>query len=123
MATTTIMTDDLSGEADANSYKLINPEDGRTYSIDLAAKNYDKLCKALAPFLEKARPATPEPIRAASQPKAHNAQPQRYSITQEAWYDKDAYEAWAQSNGIATGKRPKTEHVQRWATEVGLIRP
>ena len=54
MATTTIthITDDIDGSADAETVSFAFQ--GATYSIDLAAKNLDKLTKALAPFIEHA---------------------------------------------------------------------
>ena len=51
-ATITQVTDDIDGTPDAQpvSFAL----HGMSYSIDLAAKNLDRLNKALAPFIERA---------------------------------------------------------------------
>src|SRR4051794_17359362 len=51
-STITQVTDDLDGSADAETVSFAFR--GASYSIDLAAKNLDKLTKALAPFIEHA---------------------------------------------------------------------
>ena len=51
-STITKVTDDIDGSADAETVSFAFR--GATYSIDLAAKNLDKLTKALAPFIEHA---------------------------------------------------------------------
>jgi Lsr2 len=101
MATTTItvITDDLDGSENANTYRIINPEDGRTYTVDLAPANFDLLCKSLAPFLEAARPASGSyapPVRSS---RAGGGRAVRE-------YDKTAYRTWAEANGRWTGSRP-----------------
>lgn len=50
--THTVITDDIDGSADAESYSFAF--NGAEYSIDLGPKNAAKLEKALAPFIEKA---------------------------------------------------------------------
>ena len=54
MAKSTIIeiTDDIDGSADAETVSFAFQ--GASYSIDLAAKNLDKLTRALAPFIEHA---------------------------------------------------------------------
>ena len=51
-STITQITDDIDGSADAETVSFAFQ--GASYSIDLAAKNLDKLTKALAPFIEHA---------------------------------------------------------------------
>jgi nucleoid-associated protein Lsr2 len=51
-STITQVTDDIDGSADAETVRFAFQ--GASYSIDLAAKNLDKLTKALAPFIEHA---------------------------------------------------------------------
>ena len=51
-STITQVTDDIDGSADAETVSFAFQ--GASYSIDLAAKNLDKLTKALAPFIEHA---------------------------------------------------------------------
>jgi hypothetical protein len=104
MATTTITvtTDDLDGSENANTYRIINPEDGRTYTVDLGPKNFDALCKALAPYLEVARPASGSYAPAA--PPRSNASSNGGRKSRE--YDKVAFRAWAEANGRWTGSRP-----------------
>lgn len=48
----TRITDDLSGEPDAETVSFALQ--GTSYTIDLAAKNLEKLTKALQPFIDKA---------------------------------------------------------------------
>jgi Lsr2 len=110
MATTTITvtTDDIDGSEHANTYRIINPEDGRTYTVDLAPKNFDRLCKALAPFLEVARPATgsyPTVSSSSSRPSSKASSPSG-GTRKVREYDKAAYRAWAEANGRWTGSRP-----------------
>ena len=106
MATTTItvITDDLDGSENANTYRIINPEDGRTYTVDLAPKNFDLLCKALAPFLEVARPAGGSYAPPARAPRAVSNSGGGTRKVRE--YDKAAYREWAEANGKWTGSRP-----------------
>lgn len=98
-----MITDDLDGSENANSYRIINPENGRTYTVDLAPKNFDRLCKALAPFLEVARPATGSYAPAPS-PSVTTTGTRSTRKVRE--YDKAAYRAWAEANGRWTGTRP-----------------
>lgn len=116
MATTTItvITDDLDGSEHANTYRIINPEDGRTYTVDLAPKNFNRLCEALAPFLEAARPATASyapPASRTSRTSRTTKSETRSETTLPAGrksreYDKAAYREWAQANDRWTGSRP-----------------
>lgn len=48
----TSVIDDISGEPDAQTVEFAF--DGATYTIDLAAKNRERLAKALQPFIEHA---------------------------------------------------------------------
>lgn len=102
MATTTItvITDDLDGSENANTYRIINPEDGRTYTVDLAPTNFNRLCEALAPFLAAARPAT----GSYAPPATRTAGRSSGRTTRE--YDKVAFRAWAEANDRWTGSRP-----------------
>lgn len=110
MATTTItvITDDIDGSEHANTYRIINPENGRTYTIDLAPENFDRLCKALAPFLEVARPATGSiaPLVSASSSSSSKASTKSGGTRKVREYDKAAYRVWAEANGRWTGSRP-----------------
>lgn len=84
--TLTKVTDDVSGEENATAREFgLN---GKTYVIDLADKNYDKMAKAvaaLAPFLAVAK------LKRAARPASDGA----------------AIREWAQANGydIAAGGR------------------
>lgn len=109
--TITVITDDLDGSENANTYRIINPENGRTYTVDLAPKNFDRLCKALAPFLEAARPASgsyaPAASSASSSGKSSTSSSKGGGSTRKVReYDKTAYRAWAEANGRWTGTRP-----------------
>lgn len=53
MARTTVITDDLDGSHDANTYTF--GLEGVSYEIDLSEKNAEKLRGALAPFIDGAR--------------------------------------------------------------------
>ena len=67
----TTITDDLDGSPDARS--VVFGYDGIAYSIDLSAKNEEKLAKALAPFIAKAvrmRATAPAPARSSSPPSS-----------------------------------------------------
>lgn len=55
MARTIIIADDIDGSPDAE--EVIFGWDGINWSIDLAAKNRDKLAGLLQPYLDKAHPA------------------------------------------------------------------
>ena len=93
---TTTVSDDIDGTPDAQPVTF--GLQGIAYSIDLGAKNKEKLTKALAPFIASAsrqRTATPRPaIRVA-----------------DRGYDLVQLREWAGKNKLALPKRGRTPAV------------
>ena len=85
-STITHITDDIDGSADAETVSFAFQ--GASYSIDLAAKNLEKLTKALAPFIEHAtnsRNTTPSTGR-----KTGTKAPRSYDLVQlREWAGKN----------------------------------
>ncbi len=98
MAQTIITTDDIDGSPDAQTYKLIDPASGKTYSIDLAEKNLEKLTNALAPFI-----AAGSQVTAAMKVDRPT---DKKSGRQTREYDKAGFRRWAEANDKWEGKRP-----------------
>lgn len=94
----TTITDDLSGDPDASQVTFAF--EGVEYSIDLAAKNLDKMTKALQPFIDKATKVTRSTSAARSQ-----------SAKQERPYDIVQLREWAGRNKVqlpARGRIPRS---------------
>lgn len=101
--TTVTITDDLDGSANAKevSFSL----DGRTWAIDLGAKNRAALEKALKPYIAKAT----EQGRAKSRGKAA-----RSSSRSRSRRDVAAVREWAKNNGHQVSDRGRvSSEVQR----------
>lgn len=62
--TVTILSDDLDGKEGRDIATVAFGYDGSTYEIDLSKKNRAALEKALSPYIDAARRATPPPRRA-----------------------------------------------------------
>ena len=92
MATRTFVTitDDIDGSEDAQTVSFAF--EGKSYSIDLAAANRDKLEAALAPFIAKARHGSAPTIRGAA--KAN-----------ERDYDISRLREWAAENNVTLPQR------------------
>jgi len=95
MAKSTIIevTDDIDGSADAETVSFAFQ--GASYSIDLAAKNLDKLTRALAPFIEH---ASKNRGTAASTARKTSAKATRS-------YDLIQLREWAGKNKIQVSRR------------------
>jgi Lsr2 len=112
MAQTVIvkMTDDIDGgEADETISFALN---GKTYEIDLSAKNAEKLRNAFAPFIEKGRKTS----RAESGSRAHagTTSAGKGSKTLFSGLDADEkvrFRAWAD---MPTARRVGDVKVQEW---------
>jgi hypothetical protein len=112
MAQTVIvrMTDDIDGgEADETISFALN---GKTYEIDLSAKNAEKLREAFAPFIEKGRKTS----RGDSGSKSHagNSSAGRGSKTLFSGLDaeeKVRFRTWAK---MPTARRVGDIKVQEW---------
>ncbi len=116
MAQTVIvkLTDDIDG-GDAEE-TVVFGIDGKTYEIDLNKKNAAALRKAVAPFVDRARPAgRPGPSRA-GQPRGGQGRragrggtPTLFSQLDAE--EKDRFRAWA---GMPTARRIADARVTEW---------
>jgi hypothetical protein len=102
MAKTVIvkLTDDIDGDdADETiSFAL----DGRSYEIDLSAKNATRLREAFEPFVTKAR------VRSGPAPRSAAAETMYSRLTED---EKARFRAWAD---MATARRISDERVKGW---------
>jgi hypothetical protein len=91
--TTVTITDDLDGSANAKevSFSL----DGRTWTIDLGAKNRAALEKALKPYIAKAT----------EQGRNRRSKATRSSSRSKSRADMAAVREWAKSNGHQVSDR------------------
>jgi len=91
-----IVTDDLDGRqaAETVSFAL----DGKSYEIDLSAKNATRLRKALEPFVAAARAS-----KAAARAKV--SRPRRSAVQDASPIDSRAVRAWARSQRIEVSPR------------------
>ncbi|MFW5469513.1 histone-like nucleoid-structuring protein Lsr2 [Knoellia sp. CPCC 206435] len=92
--TTVTMTDDLDGSLNAKevSFSL----DGRTWVIDLSAKNRTALEKALKPYIAKATEQAQQSRRSKSARSSSRSKPRK---------DLAAVRAWAKENGHQVSDR------------------
>jgi len=103
------LTDDIEGgEADETISFALN---GKSYEIDLNAKNAEKLREAFAPFIEKARMAE----RASSGTRARRSssagdRPKTLFSELDA-EEKDRFRKWAD---MPTARRVSDTKVQAW---------
>jgi hypothetical protein len=88
----TRLIDDLDGSDAARTVRFAL--DGKSYEIDLSAKNAEKLQKALAPFVEKARAAG-----------GAGARGRRSARSSSRGYDVKAVRAWAAESGLDVSSR------------------
>lgn len=91
MAQHTVIIDDLDGSPDAVS--ITYTINGEEYAIDLNEKNFGRMLKALAPFLDKSVHLNKSKAAARKQAAAQR----EYSI--------DALRVWAEANDISVPKR------------------
>jgi hypothetical protein len=111
MATLTVRTDDLDGSGDATPVTFsIND---LVYSIDLSPKNFDKLTKALSPFVAKATKDRTGTRRAARQRRDAR-------VTDES-FDPVVVRAWARKQGMELADRGRIPAaiVAKWRAEQG----
>jgi len=85
----TTLIDDLDGSEASETIKF--GLDGVLYEIDLSQKNADKLRKAIAPFKEAARKATPPSKGGSGRSRSRN--------------DLADIREWAKENGFAVSDR------------------
>lgn len=88
----TTITDDLDGSADARTVTF--GFEGVAYAIDLGPKNFDRLSKALAPYIERANRVDRQ--------RMNNM---RRNAKASATVDNAAVRKWAAANGIAISSR------------------
>jgi hypothetical protein len=88
----TRVTDDLDGSEGAKAHTFA--VDGKTYRIDLGEKSYEKLTKALAPFIEQAVVQ-----------RSSNGTARPVSGKPDRPYDLVALRAWAKKNKVAVPSR------------------
>jgi Lsr2 len=112
MAQTVIvrMTDDIDGgEADETISFALN---GKTYEIDLSAKNAEKLREAFAPFIEKGRKTSNTEsgsrTRSSSKSAATGSKTLFSSLDSE---EKVRFRTWAD---MPTARRVGDNKVQEW---------
>lgn len=116
MAKIDMYVDDIDGSPEAQTYLVIDPATGKTYAIDLASKNYDKLTKALAFILDC--PAKKEvPSVAAKNTTTTTTTPKATRTSNAPAYDKAAYKVWAEANGKWTGKRAKLADIKEFVAQ------
>ncbi len=94
------LVDDLTGEPieDGAGRTVTFAVDGTSYELDLSNENVAGFEKALAPYLDAARPLDAAPARSAA-PRRSAAKPAQWS----AGYA--AVREWAQSKGIEVSDR------------------
>lgn len=97
MARSTVIIDDIDGSPEAEPFPF--QMGGVAYTIDLAAKNRDKLVKAMAPFLARATTVRPERVAAA---KRNGSVAVKRA---ERDYDLVELRHWAARSGIALPAR------------------
>jgi hypothetical protein len=112
MAQTVIvkLTDDIDGgEADETVSFALN---GKTYEIDLNAKNAERLRDAFAPFIEKARKTSRgdsgSRTRPSDKPAGKSSKTLFSGLDSE---DKVRFRAWA---NMPTARRVSDSKVQEW---------
>jgi nucleoid-associated protein Lsr2 len=88
----TTITDDLDGSADAQTVTF--GFEGVAYAIDLSPKNYERLSKALAPYIERA-----------SRVGRQRMNNMRRTTKPSATVDNAAIRQWAASHGIEISAR------------------
>lgn len=107
------LTDDLDGKSEAVETVAFGYR-GRSYEIDLSQRNVERLDKALAAFVEKARP-----VRTAA--PANGGKPQRKRATNGKPADPDvkAVREWARGQGIELKPRGRVpaQIVERYRQE------
>lgn len=96
MATITTRTDDLNGDVlneddTATALHLDSPHGDVAFELDMGKASYDKLVKALAPFLKVSRPVTLTPSTPARKRDSES--------------DAPAIRAWAAENGHTVSAR------------------
>ncbi|MEU3052295.1 histone-like nucleoid-structuring protein Lsr2 [Streptomyces griseus] len=89
----TLYIDDITGQEDAEASTHTFALDGKTYEIDLGAKNFEKLEKALAPYITAGRRAGGSVRRRT--PAASSGSKQ----------DTKAIREWAKANGYEINDR------------------
>lgn len=82
-----IITDDIDGSENASTHSFAL--DGTTWELDLSDKNYQRLVKALDPFLEVARKG------------GKGGRGRKASATTSTGPDPKAVRAWGMENGFA----------------------
>jgi hypothetical protein len=93
-AVITHITDDIDGSTGAESHTVAI--DGKTYQIDLAPKNWERIMKGLAPIVEYG-----QPVRNGSTNGAHR----KSSAKAQRSYDIKQLREWAGKNKIAVPSR------------------
>lgn len=119
------ITDDLTGKtvAEAGTYRIIDPATGDVWELDLGTDSYDKLVKALAPFLasgtKRKMKDDPMPPRASAKaPKADKPKTDRKPAAYDALSPKQK-EAWKASKLKADADwkwagRPSNDEIEAW---------
>lgn len=107
MAQVVKLLDDLDGSEDG-VITVSFAHLGKPYEIDLSAKNADKLAKALAPFIEKAR--TPGSMLAASK-GTKTTKTTKPAKGAERDYDPAQVREWQQATGrpVSTARFPDAD--------------
>ena len=98
--TTVELVDDLDGGKAAETVAF--GVDGVSYEIDLGAKNAKALRKALAEFVEAARPVAPPRLPSLTRPARHSRQSSTSRTPREV---TSAIRAWAAEQGIELSTR------------------
>lgn len=103
MARNTVVIDDIDGSSDAEEFTF--QVNGVAYAIDLAARNRDKLVKALTPYISRATV-----VHAERSVKSKATHPKNGHGASGRDYDLVALRRWALARDISLPARGRIPH-------------